>query len=317
MRYFLAFIFFAISFLDSGYTVEPLKKTPDKKIKIYSTIQPLVFFIESVAGDKAEVKSMLRPGDNPHTYEPLPSQLMDLSKTDLYIKLGSGIEFENIWMGKIIKINRKMKIINACDSVKLLKSGELHSHHDHGSHNKDHHSNEEHNHKDETGDGGETFFDPHTWLSVSNAIRIVENVKNALCEYDSTNKKFYRTNAQKLIGRLKLLKSEIENNLKNLQNRNFLIFHPSFGYFADEFNLIQIPVELEGKEPGSEQLKKIIDTARKEKIKIIFASPAFNTESAELISKEIDGKVILIDPLAKDYIKNLKSISETLKSIGR
>lgn len=272
----------------------------NRQISIFTSIQPISYIIEKIGGENVEVYSMLREGDNPHTYEPLPSQLVLLSKADLYIKLGSGIEFEQVWLNKIKEINKNMLFINAGKNIKLIETTkkEQHNHkHLHNHKNKDIHTK-----------------DPHIWLSLSNAIIITENIRNALIEYDKTNKKYYTENAEQIISELLKIKNNTNENLKNVKNRKFLILHPSLGYFANEFDLIQIPVEIEGKEPGPKHINNIIQQAKKNNIRVIFASENFNLISAEIIANEIDGQVVLINELSKDYVNNLKLISESFQN---
>ncbi|MBP7654355.1 zinc ABC transporter substrate-binding protein [Candidatus Dependentiae bacterium] len=263
-------------------------------VRVFTSIEPVAYLIEKIGSNKVIVNSMIRAGESPHTYEPKPSQLAALSKADMYVKLGSGIEFESVWMPKLLKINQNMKIIDASKNVKLIKFSEP-----------------DHNH--ENGESHECSADPHIWLSVSNAMVMTENIKKALCIVDPANKYFYESNSNILIEELTALKRDTENKLRNIKNRKFIIFHPSFGYFADEFNLIQIPVEIGGKEPGPKQLRKIIQTAKEQNVKVIFASRSFSKKNAELIADEIKGKVQEIDELSKDYIKNLKKITEVFR----
>ena len=263
-------------------------------VRVFTSIEPVAYLIEKIGSNKVIVNSMIRAGESPHTYEPKPSQLAALSKADMYVKLGSGIEFESVWMPKLLKINQNMKIIDASKNVKLIKFFEP-----------------DHNH--ENGESHECSADPHIWLSVSNAMVMTENIKKALCIVDPANKSFYESNSNILIEELTALKRDTENKLRNIKNRKFIIFHPSFGYFADEFNLIQIPVEIGGKEPGPKQLRKIIQTAKEQNVKVIFASRSFSKKNAELIADEIKGKVQEIDELSKDYINNLKKITEVFR----
>ncbi len=269
--------------------------------KIFTSIQPLAFLIENIGREKVKVFTMLREGDNPHTFEPLPAQITELNKADMYIKLGSGIEFELIWLDKIFNTNKSMKIADASRGIKLLKMQKHAHNHDKKEKNQHHHSNN----------------DPHIWLSIANAIIMSANIRDALISIDTDNSEYYRSNFEQLIGELNNIKNQTQEKLKNVKNRKFLIFHPSFGYFANEFNLTQLAIEIDGKEPTPKQLKQIINTAKKNNIKIVLASENFNKKSAELIAKEIDGRVELINELSKDYINNLKKITaifaETLK----
>lgn len=107
---------------------------------------------------------------------------------------------------------------------------------------------------------------------------------------------------------------DIKSDIENLEGEKFLVYHPSFGYFADEYNLTQIPIEKEGKEPGTKEVQNIIDQAKRENILVVFVSPQFDKSQAETIAEEIDGKVLPLNPLAKDYIENIREMGNKLTS---
>jgi zinc transport system substrate-binding protein len=197
-------------------------------------------------------------------------------------------------------------IINCGEGITLLQAS--------GNHNQGRHSHDS-THKNHNYSHSHSNFDPHIWLSINNAIKMSENIRDALISFDSENKDFYFLNASQLIIKLNELKEQTHEKLENIKTRKFMIFHPAFGYYANDFNLTQISIEVGGKAPGPKQLKNIIDTANEQNIKVIFASPSFSTKSAEIVAKEIGGSVVLIDPLAGDYINNLIKISKTFQEI--
>lgn len=259
----------------------------DDRIKIVTTIPPIAFFIENIGGDFVDVKAMIPPGGNPHTYEPTPRQMNMLSKADLYVKTGSGIEFELTWMDRLMAINKDMSLCDSSKGILLIEISGLEKENDHDHH---HHGAK----------------DPHIWLSPDNGIIITENILHAIIDLDEPNSGYYRKNTLRLISDLKTLKKEIDGKLKNIKNRQFFIFHPAWGYFARDFKLIQVPVEFSGKGPTPERLARLVKKAREADIRAIFTSPQFSTKSAEVIANEIDGKVIFIDPMSRDYLKNLE-----------
>ncbi|MBU0650350.1 zinc ABC transporter substrate-binding protein, partial [bacterium] len=235
-------------------------QTNKKNINVMCSILPLVEFTEKVGKDKVDVFVMIPPGASPHTYETDPLKLKQLSKADIYIKVGSGIEFELVWMDKLIALNNKMIVCDVGKNIKLIDMKEDDHHH-----------------------GGGEHKDPHTWLSPVNAVKMVENIRDVLMNVDSANKDFYFKNAEDFISELKKMDEYIKNKIVSLKNKSFIVFHPSWGYFADNYGLRQIAVEVEGKEPTGKELVELINTARKENIKIIFASPQFSRKSAEVI----------------------------------
>ncbi len=253
------------------------------KIEVVVTIVPLAEFAEKIGGDKVSVSAMVPPGASPHTYEPTPNQLVDVSKAHMYVKAGSPIEFELVWLDKILSPNRDMFVVDASAGITLVKMG------DHG--------------------GG---YDPHIWVSPKNAKIMVENICRGLISVDSKNKQYYMDNKNAYIEKLSVLDNEIKQMLAGKTNRRFMVYHPAWGYFAEAYDLEQIPVEQEGKEPTAQGIKNLIDQAKADNIKVVFASPQFNTASAEVIAREIGGSMVLISTLEKDYVANIRKVAKAL-----
>jgi len=267
-----------------------------EKISVTTTIMPLVYFIEEIGGEYVEVNVMVPEGGSPHAYEPTPGQMAALSRSALYIKAGSGIEFELMWMDKLSAINPSMKVWDASRNISLIP---MDPDHDCGDHGHDHHHGE---------------ADPHIWLSLNNAVIITGNIRDALIEVMPEQEDAFRVNASRMIARLDELKRYAVERFETLENRTFLIFHPAWGYFARDFNLRQIAVEQIGKEPTARHLNAIIRQAKELGIKVIFASPQFSQKSAEVIAGEIKGKVVAVDPLAKDFVNNMRQVIDAFAS---
>lgn len=292
------FFFFIIFFLFLCSTI----LLAQKPLSVITTIEPLAFLIEKIGGDKVSVSVMIPSHGNPHTYEPLPSQLKDLSQADLYVQVGSGIEFELSWLDKLLSMNKKMALCNAGKNIALIPLQERKF--DHEKINKDDH---DHDHEGN---------DPHIWMSPKNVIVMTKNILDSLIAIDPGNEDFYTRNADQLIKQLTALIQEISSELSTLTYRTILVFHPAWGYFAKDFSLMQLAVESYGKEPTPKQLTEIIKETKEKNIKIIFASPQFSQKSANVIAQEIKGQVLLIDPLEKDYINNLKKAAEAFSKIS-
>jgi len=216
---------------------------------------------------------MVPSGASPHTYEPTPLQLKKISRAQLYIKVGSGIDFELAWMDKISGVNKDMLICDSSQGIKLIDR------------------------------------DPHIWLSPGNAKIMVQNIYQILTEIDPPSREYFERNAREFIRNLDELDEEIKVKLKGIKNKKFLSYHPSWSYFAKDYNLTQIAIEKEGKEPSAAFLVSIIEQARVYDISIILVSPQFNTKSAEVIAQEIGARIIIADPLSRDYLKNLKKLA--------
>jgi len=245
---------------------------PAGEIGVVVTILPQVEFVENVGGEKVDVTVMVPLGAGPHTYEPLPSQMKALARAKMYAKVGSGVEFELVWMEKLVATNQKMLVVDCSRGIQLMEK------------------------------------DPHVWMSPLNAKIMVQNICDGLVQVDPANRAHYEKNRDAYLHKLTELDQDIREALSGVTNRRFMVYHPSFGYFAKEYNLTMLPVEEEGKEPTPAGIVRLIEQAKEDNIKAIFASPQFNPRSAEVIADEIGGSVVLIDSLAGDYIANLRTV---------
>lgn len=270
------------------------------KVGVVVTILPQAEFVERVGGDKVDITVMVPPGASPHSYEPAPSQITALSKAVMYAKVGSGVEFELAWMDNLIAQNPDILVVDCSEGIELIES------------------NAEEDHDEEEAGHDHGGFDPHIWMSPVNAEIMVRNIADGLIEVDPDNKSFYEQNRDNYLAELAQLDTDIRSGLEGVENRTFMVYHPSFGYLAAEYDLTMLPIEAEGKEPTASGLLRLIDEARSLGIKVIFVEPQFNPQSAEVIANEIGGSVIAIDPLAREYLENMRSMAdkfiETLES---
>jgi zinc transport system substrate-binding protein len=252
------------------------------KIGVVVTILPQAEFVENIGGDKVDVTVMVPPGASPHTYEPTPSQMTALSRAKLYARVGSGVEFELTWLDKLIAQNKDMLVVDCAKGIKLqpMTAG------------------------DEDEPAGS--MDPHIWMSPRNAEVMVQNIASGLIQIDPDNRAYYEQNRDAYLQKLVQLDQDIGDGLSGVKNRVFMVYHPAFGYFASEYDLTMLPIEAGGKEPTPAGLQHLIEQAKARNIKVVFAEPQFNPQSAKVIADAIGGRVVLIDPLARDYIQNLR-----------
>ncbi|WP_292463294.1 zinc ABC transporter substrate-binding protein [Methanolobus sp.] len=291
---------------------QEVSASSDKPIVAVS-ILPQAEFVEKVAGDQVQVLVMVPPGADPHTYEITSGQLRDLSKAQMYVKVGSGLDFENVWMDRLIAQNPDMLIVDSSSGIKL-KAMEAHSHNDE-EHDEEGRDEENHDEEDEGGDhanetGGK---DPHIWTSPMEAKIMVNNTYSGLVEIDPDNRELYAQNRDAYLAELDAADAIIRETLAGKEGSSFMVYHPSWGYFADEYGLVEVSVEMEGKEPSAKDMQHLIDTAKEKNITVIFVQPGFSATSAKSIASEINAEVVAVDPLAKDYIDNLAKVSEAFE----
>jgi zinc transport system substrate-binding protein len=265
------------------------------RIRAFVSILPQVYFVERIGGKRVDVSCMVGPGHSPATYEPMPRQMAELSKATLYFRIG--VPFENVWIDRISKSSPDMKVIDTRRGIPLMPMRA----HDHAGYRADPH------------DRG--LKDPHVWLSLRLASTLAQNIYKAFVSEDPLHQSFYQANLQSLRRDLDELDAEIVEIMKNAKTRKFMVFHPAWGYFAHDYGLEQVPIETEGKDPTAKGLAAVIDKARKEGIKVIFVQKQFSEKSAETVASAIGGKVIQIDPLAGDYLDNMRKIAQTFAEV--
>lgn len=255
------------------------------------SILPQKYFLERVSGDYFDIQVMIPPGESPATYDPTPGQMLSLSKSKHYFLVGH-LVFENTWIKEMAKQNTETEFIDTSVGVTYEKQ-------DHTGHDHDH---------------GEV--EPHIWMSPGNVKTMIKNMVRTLVENYPDQKELFIQNMNEFIKELDSLDKNISMELSGLEYRAFIIYHPALTYFARDYRLKQIPVEREGKEPSARYIRNIIDRARKEHIKLIFLQRQFNQEEARTIEREINGRVIVIDPLEYDWFDQIKAITQALKSQG-
>ena len=398
------------------------------------SILPQKTFVEKIGRDKVKVTNMVRPGSDPHSYEPKPSQMRDISKANIYFPIG--LEFENTWLPKFAAQNKNMKFVEMTKNVEYIEMAK-HSHHHH--HEEGHDEEglpyewagvfelqkgtyswsfskvegnyadpamkmliikankkdadlieayeeqakdtfakskaktatnnssleninsfytlsfdetknktvfkiqikeagkylfftehmpiefeaDEHYFKDSTKKDIEVLTsvpeeahhgkDPHVWVSPKNVKIMAKNIYNTLVASDSKNQEYYETNYDNFIKEINQTNKKIKTILSSLpKNSKFMVFHPSWGYFAKDYNLEQLVIEVEGKEPKPKILQKIIKEAKEENVKAIFTQTEFSDKSAKVIADELKIKVIKETPLAPNWSQNLIQMANSI-----
>lgn len=259
------------------------------------TIEPQRFFAEKIAGDKFKINCVVPSGQSPETYDPTPKQMVEIGKSNAYLRIGY-IGFEHVWMQKIQENNPELKIFDVSKGMKFLTAEE----------------EEEHSH----GEGEHHFhpegIDPHIWSSIEGAKVIAWNTLNAFIQLDKENTEFYWKNYNALVAEIEQTEATIKQLLDPLTARTFIIYHPALTYFAEEFDLIQLCIEMDGKEPSPAQLKQLVETAKANQTKVVFIQQEFDKKNAELIAKETGCRLAVINPLDFHWNKELIRIAKEL-----
>jgi len=286
LRYLISLLLPGVFFLTSCRN----QSAVDQKDKVITvTILPQKYILGHLAGDKFRINVLIPEEANHETYEPTARQMIETGNSSAYFKVGY-LDVEKSWLGKLAGSNPGLKIFDTSEGYDLMSGG------DHGHHGHAH-------------EGG---TDPHIWLSVSGARCQAGNILKALTLIDPGNTAYYKDNHLRFMASLDSLDLAIRNILVAEKANCFMIYHPSLGYFARDYNLTQIPIEQEGKEPSPAYMKELIDIAREKKINTIFISSQFNKQNAVTIASQLNARVEEFNPSSPDWSNNLVSIARKI-----
>jgi zinc transport system substrate-binding protein len=264
-----------------------------RPIEAFTGIPPTAFLVERIGGERVRVQSLLRPGDNPHTYEPTPRQAAALGRAELYFS--SGFPFERSFIRNLADGGAGIRVVHTESGI-LGSQGQGHTSEKHGA--------------GESNASGHD--DPHIWLSPT-LLRIQANtICDALKAGDPLSAFIYQGNLDRFLSDLDTLDHWTARTLAPYRGRTFLVFHPSFGRFAEAYGLRQIAIEMEGKSPSPRQLSAFVNTARRENIRAVFVEPQFESRSAKAVADAIGGRIEWMDPMARDVFGSLRSLTLAL-----
>jgi zinc transport system substrate-binding protein len=255
------------------------------------SIAPQEWFVSRIGGDRVRILVLAGPGQNPHNYEPTPQQLSSLSRASAWIL--SGTEFEISLQPKIEKLFSGLRIVDGTAGV-TFRSMTAHEEHD-----------------DEDEDDDHTI-DRHTWLGSGPAKILAGHIRDTLSVMDPEGAEQYAAQYRTLVQDIDTVFDDLRRDLAPLHGSNVFVYHPSFGYFLDEFGITQQAVETGGKEPGPRDLARLIALAQKEHPAAIFVQAQFPVSAAQTVANAIDAALITLDPLAPDWLANIQRMGEAL-----
>ncbi len=255
-------------------------------LNVTVSILPQKYFVARIGGEQVNVNVMVEPGASPATYEPKPQQLAALSRSAAYFSIG--VAFEQVWLEKISSANPDMLVVDTAAGIERMPMGE------------------------ETGTAN---LDPHIWLSPRLVKVQAQNICTALAQIDPAHAQDYQANLASFEADIDALDDDIRQKLAGVESRKFIVFHPAWGYFARDYGLEMIPIEVGGQEPSAAELAQVVALAQEEHIRVVLAQPEFSTRSAETIADEIGGRVLLISPLAPDWLDNMRQVADTFTQV--
>lgn len=265
-------------------SVSTAAKAESNPVKVFVSILPQAYFVERIGGSYVDVNVLVGPGHSPATYEPTPKQMAKLEKSQVYFRIGT--PFEKGFIGKISGMFKNLQIADTRQDVPFRYF--------------------------ETS-SGKDVPDPHIWLDPKLVKIQADTIYTTLRKIDPAHEETYKMNVRAFKNDLDAIDAKIEKILAPIRGETIYVFHPAFGYFCDSYGLKQIAVEVEGKEPSPKQLSHLISQAKKDGVKVIFVQPEFSTKNAGVIAQAIGGAVVPMDPLARDYLKNLDVMANLIK----
>ena len=273
-------------------------QVPDDKPTIALSILPQQYFLKRIAGDLLNSVVLVGEGQSPHSYEPTPSQMAALAKAEAWIL--SGTDFEQVLVDKVSSLYPRLLLVDGTQGVSFR-------------------SMEAHGDDDEHGlDGDSLERDRHTWLGWDSAKILADHVLQTAITLLPGQRAVFESNHRLLIGEIDETFVDLKTKLAPLAGRKVFVYHPSFGYFFDEFSLIQEAVELGGKEPTAKDLSLLIQKAKNENAVALFVQKQFPLASAQTVAKAAGAEVLALDPLAADWMDNIRKMGAALLgTLGR
>lgn len=276
MKY-IAFIFFIL------FSFEALAGT----VKVFVSLLPQQYFVQRIGGDRVSVNVMVKPGQSPETFEPSPKLMSLYSRADVYFTIG--MPFERVWINRVTSLNQTISIKSTQPDEKKLLLAE-HEHHGENDAN----------------------WDPHTWLSPVIAAEQAKIIMLELSRISPKDKKLFLNNYSKLKDELNVLDDFISRRFKASGKKNFITFHPAFSYFAEQYELNQIAIEVGGKEPSAKQITRIVERIKNKNVSYILIERQFNQLIPKTIADSVNAELLILDPLAFDYINNMQDMAEKI-----
>jgi zinc transport system substrate-binding protein len=272
----------ALSFIHQVSCTQTPQNVTEKPV-VVTGLPPYAWIVERLAGDFAEVRSLLGSDQNPHTFEPSPSQMSAVGKAVIFII--AGIPFERRITSKLSSQNSLLTIVDVSVSAGAQDHRDLHIDH---------------------------ADDPHIWMSPPLLIQQVGTITEALVQAFPEKEAVLRGNHDVLVAEIEAVHRDIGALLTDYNGSTFYVYHPAFGYFAEAYDLHQKAIEVGGEVPSARYLVNLVDRAKEDGVKVIFVQPQFDPAGAQRIAEAIDGVVVPLDPLDADVLSSYRRIAEAL-----
>ncbi|MDH3214113.1 MAG: zinc ABC transporter substrate-binding protein [Myxococcales bacterium] len=238
------------------------------------SVLPQAWFVERIAGDRVRVAVMIPPGASPAFFEPTLAQVEAIAEAALYVAVGN-LPFEAAWLDRLLAERGDLPVVSVSARA-------------------------------------ERDTDPHLWVSPRYARAMARSIHGALTQRLPQQRNALDANLAGLLAEIDAVDDYCRRRLAPKRGGTFLVFHPAWGHFAEEYGLVQIAIERDGKEPDARALAERIRGARAAGVPVVFAQPHFNPASAEIVAHAIGARVEILDPLAYAWGDNLRHVADAL-----
>ena len=257
-------------------------------LRVFVSIEPQAYLAKRIAGGHAEVEVFVPAGQSPETYEPSPRRLADLSRARAWFTIG--MPFEKTLGPRVRRAFPDVEMMDSRKGIALLQMPE---------HGHEHHEGEP---------------DPHVWLDPLRGKAIARNMAEALRRLDPAHAEEYGRNLAALEKELDAVDARLRESLKGDSGRRFYVFHPAFGYFAERYGLVQVPVEMGGKTPTAKRLAALVKAAHRDGVRVLFTQPQYSPDAVETLARAIGAKVETLSDLPSDYVANFEDMANKLRA---
>ncbi len=253
---------------------------------LYVSILPLQSLVEGIVGEDFDIEVLVPAGASPETFEPTPRQFVGLNRAQLVFNVGL-IDFETTLLGKM---EQQEKVVDLSRGIDLIEGSCSHANHGHN-----------HAHG----------VDPHVWTSPKALQKMAANAYEAIRKAYPDSVK-YEANYKRLQEELQALDIRTAEKIAQSGVEYFIVYHPALTYYARDYGLRQVAIEADGKEPSAKQLTATIRQAREDGVRRIFYQKQFPASTVEVIARDIDAEYVAIDPLGRDAIENIDTITDLI-----
>ena len=257
------------------------------------SIIPEKYFVEQIAGDDFEINIVIPPGASHSHYDPSPSKIAAICRSAAYFRIGD-LGFEQSLLTQIAAQNPKLKVYNLSEGVHFAEVSEMREGSSHTGHH--HHEN----------------YDQHIWMSARKAKIIAENIYNAVSELKPERAAVYQSNLTAFLQKMDTLDSATQRKLADLSVHTFVIFHPALTYYAEDYDLEQIALEIDGKEPSVAWMQEVVKKIQDKNVRVIFIQNEYSQSAAVAISETSGIELQVINPLAEDWKKEFETITDII-----